>query len=99
MIPASIQAVHHVSPTNQVPLICFVISLIYLHLDSGARFQYSGPPTSLRSTLTITPNSLPANQTYQFMLQMTNRRNSSLQSTGYLLVNIEDSSPPFIALA
>ncbi|CAF1473458.1 unnamed protein product [Adineta ricciae] len=46
---------------------------------------------SINSSITILSHSLQPNQTYQFMVYMENRENSSLQGTGYLLVDIEDN--------
>jgi hypothetical protein len=54
---------------------------------------------SLRSSLIIFSGSLPSNQTYQFMLVITNRQNASLQATGYLLVQVQDSDSQIITLA
>jgi hypothetical protein len=47
----------------------------------------------------IFSSSLPSNQTYQFMVVIKNRQNASLQSTGYVLVKVQDSDSPIIALA
>ncbi|CAF4450329.1 unnamed protein product, partial [Adineta steineri] len=46
---------------------------------------------SIKSSLSILSNSLQPNRTYQFMVYMENRRNSSLQATGYVLVNVEEN--------
>ncbi len=53
---------------------------------------------SIKSSLTILAGSLQSNQTYQFMVYMENRQNSSIQATGYLLVQIEDNIRPMIAI-
>jgi len=42
--------------------------------------------------------SLASNQTYQFMVQMSNRQNSTIQLTGYLLVQIENIETPMIII-
>ena len=42
--------------------------------------------------------SLQPNQTYQFMVYMENRRNLSVQATGYVLVQVEDTRPQLIAI-
>ena len=53
---------------------------------------------SIGSSLTVLAGSLQSNRTYQFMVQMTNRRNSSVQATGYVLVKIDDTQPQIIAI-
>ena len=53
---------------------------------------------SIKSSLTILSRSLQSNRTYQFMVYMENRRNSSLQATGYVLVKVEDTRPQMIAI-
>ena len=53
---------------------------------------------SIRSSLTILAGSLQSNRTYQFMVNMTNRRNSSRQATGYVLVKVEDTRPYIIII-
>jgi len=52
----------------------------------------------MNSSLTILSGSLQSNQIYQFMVQMTNIRNASLQATGYVLVKIEVTRPKMIAI-
>jgi hypothetical protein len=49
--------------------------------------------------LIIRGNSLASNQTYQFMVRMKNRQNSTVQATGYLLVRVEDTQPQLIVIA
>jgi hypothetical protein len=53
---------------------------------------------SMKSSLTILAGSLQSNQTYQFMVYMENRQNSSIQATGYLLVEVVDIRPQMIAI-
>ncbi|CAF1375842.1 unnamed protein product [Adineta ricciae] len=53
---------------------------------------------SLNSSFTILANSLRSNRTYQFMVQMENRRNASLQATGYVLVKVDDTRPFMILI-
>ncbi|CAF4116785.1 unnamed protein product, partial [Adineta steineri] len=55
--------------------------------------------SSIESSLTILSDSLQSNETYQFMVYMTNRRNSSLQATGYVLVKVEDAYPQMILIS
>jgi hypothetical protein len=66
---------------------------------NGTLLEYGGTTVSPKSSLTILANSLPSNETYQFMVYMENRRNSSLQATGYLLVLVEDTQPQLIVIA
>ncbi|CAF1470214.1 unnamed protein product [Adineta ricciae] len=60
---------------------------------NGWRFD-----NSLNSSFTILANSLRSNRTYQFMVQMENRRNASLQATGYVLVKVDDTRPYMILI-
>jgi len=53
---------------------------------------------SIESSLTILAGSLQSNRTYQFMVYMENRQNSSLQATGYVLVQVEDTHPQMILI-
>ncbi len=53
----------------------------------------------MKSSLTILRNSLKSNETYQFMVNMKNRQNPSVEATGYLLVQIEDAEPQLIVTA
>jgi hypothetical protein len=53
---------------------------------------------SLHSSVTIVAGSLQLNQTYQFAVQMIDKRNSSTQATGFVLVTIEDDKPQLIAI-
>ncbi len=53
---------------------------------------------SIESSLTILAGSLQSNRTYQFMVQIENRWNSSLQATGYALVQVEDTHPQMILI-
>lgn len=64
-------------------------------LSNRTGFQFGN---SIHSSLTILSNSLQSNRTYQFMVQMENRQNSSRQATGYVLVNVEDTHPRMIAV-
>ncbi|CAF1108215.1 unnamed protein product [Adineta ricciae] len=54
--------------------------------------------TPLNSSLTILAGSLQFNRTYQFMVYMENRRNSSLQATGYVLVKVDETRPYMILI-
>ncbi|CAF3732096.1 unnamed protein product, partial [Adineta steineri] len=65
-------------------------------LSNRAGWKFSN---SIKSSLTILSNSLQSNRTYQFMVYMENRRNSSLQATGYVLVKVEDTHPQMILIS
>ena len=55
--------------------------------------------TLVKSSITILNQTLLPNQTYQFMVQMENRRNSTVQATGYLLVRVDETCPQMIVVA
>jgi len=57
-------------------------------------FEYKGN----ESSLTIFANVLKKTFDYQFVVQMSNRRNRSLQATGYVIVQVQDSTRPMIAI-
>ncbi|CAF1690494.1 unnamed protein product, partial [Adineta ricciae] len=61
--------------------------------DNRTTLIYKNSTLSPNSSLTIFSGSLRTNQTYQFMISMTNRQNPSITSTGYLLVKIADKIP------
>ena len=67
--------------------------------DPAAGFRFSGGNDSNTSSLTILGNTLKSNRTYQFMVNMTNRRNASLQAAGYMLVEMKDNQPQLIVTA
>ena len=62
-------------------------------------WQYSGTGSSFKSAITIQSKSLMVNRTYQFMVYMENHRNASLQATGYLLVQVDETRPQLIVVA
>jgi len=64
-------------------------------LSNRTGFQFGN---SINSSLTILSGSLQSNRTYQFMVQMVNCRNSSVQATGYVLVDVVDTLPKMIAI-
>ena len=51
-----------------------------------------------QSSITILRRNLRSNRTYQFMVQMESRRNTSNQATGYVLVRVEDTRPQLIII-
>ena len=53
---------------------------------------------SNNSSVTILTKSLQLNQTYQFMVQIINQRDPSLQSVGYLFVTIVQIQSPLIVI-
>jgi hypothetical protein len=61
-------------------------------------WKYNGVILSPSSSLIILAGSLLSNQTYQFMVYMENRLNTSLQATGYVLVQIEDTPSQMIII-
>jgi hypothetical protein len=54
--------------------------------------------TPNNSSLTIAAKSLQLNQIYQFMIQIINQQDSSLQFIGYLFVKIEYIQSPMIII-
>ncbi|CAF3980133.1 unnamed protein product [Rotaria sp. Silwood2] len=66
--------------------------------NNGRAWQYTNSTISPKSSITILSGSLQSNRTYQFLVYMENRRNSSIQATGYLLVKVEDTRPQLIAV-
>jgi len=58
------------------------------------QFEYKGN----QSSLTIFANVLRKTFDYQFVVQMSNRRNISLRATGYVIVQVQDSTRPMIAI-
>jgi hypothetical protein len=103
MIRELILSIHHVYQIDQVlVVITFFLVLLILSLfikGNGTALQYGGTNNSLKSSLTILPNSLKSNETYQFMVFLTSRQNSTLQVTGYLLVQVEDTQTQLIVIA
>ncbi|CAF3751894.1 unnamed protein product, partial [Rotaria sp. Silwood1] len=67
-------------------------------LSNRSTLHYTNSSISPKSSITILAGSLQANRTYQFLVYMENRRNSSIQATGYLLVKIEETRPQLIAV-
>ncbi len=51
-----------------------------------------------KSSVLIRAGSLQSNRTYQFMVYIENRQNSSIQATGYVFVQVEDTSSPIIVV-
>ena len=68
---------------------------LFISKDNKTAWIYGN---SIKSSLTIFAGSLQSNRTYQFMVQMENRRNSSIQATGYLLVQIDNNYHQMVAV-
>jgi hypothetical protein len=66
--------------------------------DTKGKWNYTGIKLLPESSITICGGSLQLNRTYQFLVQMSNRRNASLQATGYVLVQVKDSNRPMISI-
>jgi hypothetical protein len=64
-------------------------------LSNRTGWQFNNP---LRSSLTILAGSLQSNRTYQFMVSIANRQNSSTKTTGYVLVKVEDTNSQMIII-
>lgn len=65
--------------------------------DNRTAWQY-GSTGSLKSSVTILAGSLPSNRTYQFVVRMVNKQNPIVQSTGTVLVHVQEASSPIIAI-
>ena len=50
------------------------------------------------SSLTIVAGSFASNQTYELMVQMESRQNSTDRFRGYLLVRVDDTQPQRIII-
>ena len=64
----------------------------------GTGLKYVGATLSVKSSLIILADSLPSNQTYQFMVMITDRHNLGRQATGYLLLRVVDTRPQQISV-
>ena len=62
-------------------------------------WQYPSQTMSPKSSVTILSGALASNRTYQWMVYMENRKNATLQATGYLLVRVDDTRPQLVAIA
>ena len=70
------------------------------HIVNGTSpWQYLNETTSPKSSVTILSGSLLVNRTYQWMVYMENRKNATLQATGYLLVRIDNTPAQMVAVA
>ncbi|CAF4292472.1 unnamed protein product, partial [Adineta steineri] len=67
-------------------------------LSNQSGLIFGNLTTSPDSSLTILGGSLLLNQIYQFMVYMENRKNSSIQATGYVLVTVDDTHPQLIVI-
>ena len=92
-----IRAIHRAYPISPVSDPLSLTPLISPLL--GKAWRFDGAIESPKSVLTLYAGSLAPYLTYQFMLIMTDRRNSSPPGIGYLLVNVESTQPQMIAIA
>ncbi|CAF1253004.1 unnamed protein product [Adineta steineri] len=67
-------------------------------LSNQSGLIFGNLTTSPSSSLAILGGSLQSNQMYQFMVYMENRKNSSIQATGYVLVTVDDTHPQLIVI-
>ena len=80
---------------NEIIPLTFLRLTIIICKDNQTGWKYSN---SIKSSITILSQSLQSNRTYQFMVHMENRFNSSLQATGYVLVKVEDTRSQMIVI-
>jgi hypothetical protein len=74
------------------------ILFLFKNKDNGTGLIFGNSTLSPNSSLMILSGSLQANQVYQFMVFMENRKNSSVQATGYVLVTVHNTYPQLIAI-
>ncbi|CAF1293793.1 unnamed protein product, partial [Adineta steineri] len=67
-------------------------------LSNQSGLIFGNLTTSPNSSLTVLDGSLQSNQIYQFMVYMENRKNSSIQATGYVFVTVDDTHPQLIVI-
>ncbi|CAF1181508.1 unnamed protein product [Adineta steineri] len=67
-------------------------------LSNQSGLIFGNLTASPNSSLTVVGGSLQSNQIYQFMVYMENRKNSSIQATGYVLVTVDDTHPQLIVI-
>lgn len=65
---------------------------------NGNLWRFDGVSQSIKSSVTILGKSVRPNRTYQWMVYMENKRNNSVQATGYLLVQLVDTRPQMIVI-
>ncbi|CAF1567400.1 unnamed protein product, partial [Adineta steineri] len=67
-------------------------------LSNQSGLIFGNLTASPNSSLTVVGGSLQSNEMYQFMVYMENRKNSSIQATGYVLVTVDDTHPQLIVI-
>ena len=78
---------HRVSPCFSIPTRPLVVRSIAVTTT-----------TAYGSSLTILAGSFASNQTYELMVQMESRQNSTDRFRGYLLVRVDDTQPQRITI-
>ncbi|CAF1566718.1 unnamed protein product, partial [Adineta ricciae] len=66
--------------------------------DNGTGLIFGNLTLSPKSSLTILSGTLRSNQMYQFMVYMENKKNASIQATGYVIVTVEDTRPQLVVI-
>ena len=66
--------------------------------SNGSCISAGGGVKSSASSMTILAGSLVSNQTYQMMVRMQNRQNSTGQAKGFLLVRVQDNQPQLVVI-
>ena len=67
-----------------------------LNNQTGWRFVNSSRVE--QSSLEILASSFEPNRTYQWMVYMEHRRNASIQATGFVLVQVEETRPVLVLI-
>lgn len=95
----SILTIQHAYRIVQVTFLCLIFQeKRYSHTGNDTPWQYGGMVASPKSRLTILAGSLRSNRTYQLMVLMESRLNSSIRATAYSLVSVKDGHPPTIVI-
>ncbi|CAF1390512.1 unnamed protein product, partial [Adineta ricciae] len=66
--------------------------------DNDTGLIFGNLISSPKSSLTILSGTLRSNQMYQFMVYMENKKNASIQATGYVIVTVEDTRPQLVVI-
>ena len=84
--------------SNRSGMFCsFLSSTTISFSDNRTAWQY-GSTGSLKSSATILAGSLVPNQTYEFVVRMVNKQNPIVQGTGTVLVRVQETISPMIAI-
>ena len=66
--------------------------------DNQTGWRFANSSRAEQSSLEILAASFQPNRTYQWMVYMENRRNASVQATGFVLVQVEETRPVLVVI-